>query len=142
MTDRAPADPEHEALAASLPVEWVKAAESWYSMHGSGLVRNILAGAVPLIEAPLREHIDADHAVMVKLGRLADAAVRMLEHVNMDTDKDRELHARAVGALRGGLDDLAARMKAANDADRASAEARSSSSDEMPGQDPLPGVPS
>ena len=51
------ADAEHEALAASLPEEWVKAAVGWYSMHGSGLVRNILAGAVPLIQAAERERI-------------------------------------------------------------------------------------
>jgi len=56
----APPDPEHEALAASLPQEWVKAAESWYSMHGSGLVRNILAGVVPLIQAA--EKVRADEA--------------------------------------------------------------------------------
>ena len=50
---------QHEALAASLPEEWVKAAESWYSMHGSGLVRNLLAGAVPLIQAAERERAEA-----------------------------------------------------------------------------------
>ena len=58
--ERAPGDPEHEALAASLPDEWVRAAESWYSMHGSGLVRNILAGAVPLIRAAEQERIAAE----------------------------------------------------------------------------------
>jgi hypothetical protein len=51
------ADTEHEALAASLPEEWVKAAEGWYLMHGSGLTRNLLAGAVPLIQAAERERI-------------------------------------------------------------------------------------
>ena len=55
----------------------------------------------------LRDHIDADHLVMVQLGLLADAAVKMLEHVNMDTDEDRELHARATGALRGRLTQFA-----------------------------------
>jgi hypothetical protein len=59
MADRAPADPEHEALAAGLPGEWVKAAESWYSMHGSGLVRNLIAGVAPLIRAAERERIAA-----------------------------------------------------------------------------------
>ena len=66
----------------------------------------------------LREHIDTDHAVMVHLGRIADAAVRMLEHVSMDTDEDRDLHARAVVALRGRLDELAATVKEANAAAR------------------------
>ena len=66
--------------------------------------------------ADLRAHIDADHAVMVQLGIVADAAVQMLEHINMDTDEDRELHARAVGALRGQLDELAAKTKEANPA--------------------------
>jgi hypothetical protein len=64
----------------------------------------------------LRAHIDTDHGVMVQLGLIADAAVKMLEHVNMDTDEDRELHARAVGALRGRLSELAAAMKEANEA--------------------------
>ena len=66
--------------------------------------------------ARLRGHIDTDHGVMVQLGIIADAAVKMLEHINMDTDEDRKLHARAVGALRGRLDELAATMKEANDA--------------------------
>ena len=80
------------------------------------------AGAVTAAEdvmleiVRLRDHIDRDHAVMVQLGRIADAAVRMLEHVNMDTDEDRELHARAVGALRSRLSEIAANMKEANDA--------------------------
>ena len=64
--------------------------------------------------ARLRDHIDTDHGIMVQLGLIADAAVKMLEHVNMDTDEDRELHARAVGALRGRLDEIAATMKEAN----------------------------
>jgi hypothetical protein len=62
----------------------------------------------------LREHIDTDHGVMVQLGRIAEAAIQMLEHVNMDTDEDRELHARAVAALRGRLGEIAATMKEAN----------------------------
>jgi hypothetical protein len=61
--------------------------------------------------ARLRDHIDADHGVMVQLGRIADAAVQMLEHVNMDTVEDREFHARATGALRGRLGELTAKMK-------------------------------
>ena len=73
--------------------------------------RHILAA----IEA-LRDHIDRDHGVMVQLGIIADSAVKMLEHVNMDTDEDRELHARAVGALRGRLSELAAEMKEADGA--------------------------
>ncbi len=64
----------------------------------------------------LRDHIDRDHLTMVQLGRIADAAVKMLEHVNMDTDEDRELHDRAVAALRGRLDKMAATMKEANEA--------------------------
>jgi len=76
--------------------------------------------------ARLRGHIDTDHGVMVQLGIIADAAVKMLEHINMDTDEDRELHARAVSALRGRLDELAAAMKEANGAadwpDRGAAE--------------------
>ena len=64
--------------------------------------------------ARLRDHIDRDHGVMVQLGIIADSAVKMLEHVNMDTDEDRELHARAVSALRGRLSELAAAMKEAD----------------------------
>lgn len=64
--------------------------------------------------ARLRDHIDADHGIMVQLGIIADSAVKMLEHINMDTDEDRELHARAVGALRGRLSELAAAMKEAD----------------------------
>lgn len=64
----------------------------------------------------LRDHIDADHRVMVQLGRIAESAVQMLEHISMDTDEDREFHARAVGALRGRLDEMAATMKEANEA--------------------------
>lgn len=66
--------------------------------------------------ARLRAHLDTDHGVMVRLGRIADSAVKMLEHISMDTDEDRELHDRAVGALRGRLDELAATMKEANEA--------------------------
>ena len=66
--------------------------------------------------ARLREHIDTDHGIMVQLGLIADHALQMLEHVNMYTPEDRELHARAVGALRGRLDELAAAMKEANEA--------------------------
>jgi hypothetical protein len=58
-------------------------------------------------------HLDADHAVMVELGRIAEAAVQMLEHIIMDTDEDREFHAGAVGALRGRLGEIAAAMKEA-----------------------------
>lgn len=65
--------------------------------------------------ARLRDHIDTDHAVMVALGRIAEAAVTMLEHVSMDTEEDREFHARAVGALRGQLGKMAATMKEANE---------------------------
>jgi len=64
----------------------------------------------------LRSHLDAVHLVMIQLGRIADAAVKMLEHVNTDTGEDRELHARAVGALRARLDEIAATMKEANEA--------------------------
>jgi hypothetical protein len=76
--------------------------------------------------ARLRDHLDRDHGVMVQLGIIADSAVKILEHVNMDTAEDRELHARAVGALRGRLSELAAEMKEADDAadwpDRGAAE--------------------
>ena len=47
----------------------------------------------------------------------------MLEHINMDTDEDRELHARAVGALRARLGELAAKMKEANEAAQADSRA-------------------
>lgn len=45
------ADQDHDALAERIPDEWVEAASARYSMHGAGLVRNILAGAIPLIAA-------------------------------------------------------------------------------------------
>ena len=77
---------------------------------------DIVMGTVPPEVQALRDHIDRDHAVMVKLGLIADAAVKMLEHISMDTAEDREFHARAVGALRGRLDELAAKMKEANEA--------------------------
>jgi hypothetical protein len=64
----------------------------------------------------LRDHLDRDHGVMVQLGIIADCAVKILEHVNMDTDEDRELHARATGALRARLSELAAAMKEADEA--------------------------
>jgi hypothetical protein len=79
------------------------------------LARAALEAAAPILAGPLRAHIDADHGVMVQLGIIADAAVKMLERINMDTAEDRELHARAVGALRGRLDELAAAMKEANE---------------------------
>lgn len=47
------------AAAAAIPGEWVEAAEAHYSMHGAGLIRNILAGAEPLIRADERERIAA-----------------------------------------------------------------------------------
>jgi hypothetical protein len=77
---------------------------------------DIVMGTVPPEVQALRDHIDADHGLMVQLGIIADAAVKMLEHISMDTDEDRELHARAVGALRGRLDELAAGLKEANEA--------------------------
>lgn len=64
----------------------------------------------------LRDHIDRDHGIMVQLGIIADSAVKMLEHVNMDTEEDRELHARATGALRARLGEIAATMKEADGA--------------------------
>ena len=68
--------------------------------------------------ARLRAHLDTDHGIMVQLGIIADHALKMLEHVNMDTTEDRELHARAVSALRGRLDELAGKMKEMNEAAR------------------------
>lgn len=53
----APPDEAHEAAAAAIPGEWVKAAEARYSMHGAGLIRNILAGVEPLIRAAERDRI-------------------------------------------------------------------------------------
>jgi hypothetical protein len=74
----------------------------------------LASGGEPETEA-LRAHIDADHGVLVQLGRIADAAIKMLEHVNMDTEEDRALHTRAVGALRGRLDEITAKVKEANE---------------------------
>jgi hypothetical protein len=52
------ADPEvWNAAAAAIPQEWEDAACAHYSMHGNGLVRNILAGVEPLIRADERERI-------------------------------------------------------------------------------------
>jgi hypothetical protein len=89
------------------------------------LARAALEAAAPLLSETLRieivnlhGHLDADHAVMVQLGHLAETAVQMLEHVRMDTDEDRELHARAVGALRDRLGEIAAAVKEANEAAR------------------------
>ena len=94
-----------------------------YDLPPAGLMA--MAGrAAELAEIQaLRDHIDADHAVMVQLGIVADAAVQMLEHINMDTVEDRELHARAVGALRARLGELAAKMKEANEAAQADSRA-------------------
>lgn len=75
---------------------------------------DIVMGTVPPEVQALRDHIDRDHGIMVQLGRVADHALSMLEHVNMDTDEDRALHARAVGALRGRLNEIAATMKEAD----------------------------
>lgn len=82
---------------------------------------DIVMDTVPPEVQALRDHIDADHLVMVQLGRIADAAVKMLERVSMDTDEDRELHARAVSALRDRLGEIAAAMKEANDSAPAAA---------------------
>ena len=94
-----------------------------YDLPPAGLMA--MAGrAAELAEIQaLRDHIDADHAVMVQLGRIAEIAVQMLEHINMDTVEDRELHARAVGALRARLGELAAKMKEANEAAQADSRA-------------------
>jgi hypothetical protein len=45
------------AAARAIPEEWVKAAERGYSMHGAGLLRNILAAVEPHIRAAERERI-------------------------------------------------------------------------------------
>jgi hypothetical protein len=42
-----------------VPEEWVRAAEAHYSMHGHGLLRNILVGVAPVIAAAERERIAA-----------------------------------------------------------------------------------
>lgn len=75
----------HEALAAALPEEWVKAAEGWYSMHGSGLVRNLLAGAVPLIQAAERERL-ADRQQVI------DEVKAELDDAFQFTDRDGSRH--------------------------------------------------
>lgn len=50
--------PGDTALTAEeIPDEWVKAAEGGYSMHGAGLLCNILAAVAPLIAAAERERI-------------------------------------------------------------------------------------
>jgi hypothetical protein len=52
------ADPEAwNAAAAAIPQEWEDAACAHYSMHGNGLIRNILAGGEPLIRAAERDRI-------------------------------------------------------------------------------------
>jgi hypothetical protein len=43
--------------AGSVPAEWVQVAEANYSMHGHGLLRNILAGVAPVIEAAERRRV-------------------------------------------------------------------------------------
>lgn len=75
----------HEALAAALPDEWVRAAEGWYSMHGSGLVRNLLAGAVPLIQAAERERV-ADRQQVI------DEVKAELDDAFQFTDRDGSRH--------------------------------------------------
>jgi hypothetical protein len=40
-----------------VPEEWVRVAHAHYSMHGAGLIRNILAGVAPLIAAAERERV-------------------------------------------------------------------------------------
>jgi hypothetical protein len=40
-----------------VPASWIQAAEDNYSMHGQGLLRNILAGVAPLIRADERARI-------------------------------------------------------------------------------------
>lgn len=52
-------DEAHEAAAAAIPDEWVKEAVGWYSMHGHGLLRNIIAAVEPLIRASERERLAA-----------------------------------------------------------------------------------
>ncbi len=85
------------------------------------LERAAQAAALHEEVARLRGHIDRDHGIMVQLGIIADSVVKMLEHISMDTPEDRELHARATGALRGRLSELAAAMKEADEASGQSA---------------------
>ena len=50
-----------------VPDEWVKAAESCYSMHGAGLIRNIISGVAPLIAAAERARVEAmDHSAFLR----------------------------------------------------------------------------
>ena len=45
-------DPVPDAITPeNVPQEWVEAANAHYSMHGAGLIRNIIAGVAPLIRA-------------------------------------------------------------------------------------------
>ncbi|HSR83481.1 MAG TPA: hypothetical protein VLM11_04800 [Streptosporangiaceae bacterium] len=59
----------------------------------------------------LQQHMDADHKVLIELGVLAAAykrvaadAISGLEHISMDTDEDRDLHARLIAGFKAALD--------------------------------------
>jgi hypothetical protein len=49
--------PQEAIAPENVPAEWVEAANRHYSMHGAGLIRNIIAGVAPLIEAAERQRI-------------------------------------------------------------------------------------
>lgn len=96
----------HEALAAALPEEWVKAAEGWYSMHGSGLVRNLLAGAVPLIRAAERERNAAEVEALAAEFTKPDASASLSANLAQRTafPAIREALTGAAELIRKGTD--------------------------------------
>jgi hypothetical protein len=65
-----------------VPEEWVKAAESHYSMHGAGLIRNIITGVAPLIAAAENE----------RCASLAESAGATYLQLCDDDDQQRVLH--------------------------------------------------
>jgi hypothetical protein len=54
--------------AGAVPAEWVQVAEANYSMHGHGLLRNILAGVAPVIKAVERRR-ERDRILAALRGR-------------------------------------------------------------------------
>lgn len=90
-----------------IPAEWVEAAKAHYSMHGAGLIRNILAGAAPVIRAAERAKVQQ----LAALGGDSDRSQREATELRAaltrtEADRDqaqarvRELEAEVERATR------------------------------------------
>lgn len=104
--------------------------EEWPNTFGDEFADTVAGVAIEHIDAAdLQHHIDADHKVLIDLGVLAAAykkvatdAIAGLEHISMDTDENRDLHARLTVGLTAALETANEQQRSMTDRIRADKE--------------------